>query len=81
VKRLAAYVAGHRKWITGAALTAAASIAGYAWPQDPWLVTIISTLAVALGVSAVPNREGSSESPERPAGPAPAGSRPGLPQL
>jgi Na+/melibiose symporter-like transporter len=56
VSRLAAYFHAHRKWIVGAALAAVSSVAGYAWPHDPWIVTIIGTLAVALGVNIVPNR-------------------------
>jgi hypothetical protein len=68
VKRISSYIATHRKWIIGAALTGAASIAGYAWPDDPWIVTIISVVAVGLGVSITPNREAS----ERPGLPAEA---------
>lgn len=56
MKRLADYIAVHRKWIVGAVLTAAASVSGYAWPQDPWIVTIIGTVAVGLGVNLVANR-------------------------
>lgn len=57
MKRLAGYVSVHRKWIIGAALTATTSLIGYAWPDNPWLVTLISTIAVGLGVNAVPNQE------------------------
>lgn len=57
MKRLADYISVHRKWIIGAALTAIVSATGYAWPADPWLVTILSTIAVGFGVNVVPNRE------------------------
>lgn len=59
-------MAVHRKAILGALLTAAASVAGYLWPQDPWIVTLIGTLAVGLGVGYVPNR-GTEHIPDAPA--------------
>jgi hypothetical protein len=69
MKRAAAYIAAHRKWITGMLLTGAASIAGYAWPDKPWLVTIIGMAAVGLGVNITPNREAPQLLPAAPAGP------------
>lgn len=62
------WVAVHRKAILGALLTAAASVAGYLAPQDPWIVTIIGTLAVGLGVNAIPNR-GTEQVPDAPVQP------------
>lgn len=65
MSRARLWLAVHRKAILGAALTAAASVAGYLWPQDPWIVTIIGALAVGLGVGYVPNR-GTGQVPDAP---------------
>lgn len=72
MKRAAGYIAAHRKWILGVIFTAAASICGYAWPDKPWLVTLIGVLAVGLGVNYVPNREGPTEPQPQSPGPAQA---------
>lgn len=54
--RLAAYIHSHRKWIIGAALSAAASVCGYVWPHSPWIGTVIGVVAVGLGVNYIGNR-------------------------
>lgn len=68
--RLHTYIATHRKWIIGAALTAAASVAGYAWPHDLWIGTLIGVVAVGLGVNITPNDQSpaADQEPPRPAG-------------
>lgn len=77
MKGAAAYWRGHRKWILAVVLTAAASACGYAWPHDPWLVTIIGVLAVGLGVNIVPNESRPPAGPgSAPPAPAPLHPRP-----